>query len=89
MAKVLVKIKVMPVSPEVDKEALKEKVKETVEKMDTLCRGISDEPLAFGLYSINVMVEMEEKEGGTEPIENALNELEDVESAEVLEVSLA
>ncbi|AEH06745.1 elongation factor 1-beta [Methanothermococcus okinawensis] len=88
MAKVMAKLKVMPVSPEVDKENLKKKVKETVEKMDTICRNISDEPLAFGLYAIYVLIEMEEREGGTEPIENAISQLDDVESVEAVEVSL-
>jgi elongation factor 1-beta len=88
MGTVIAKLKVMPVSPEVDKESLKQKVKETVEKMDTICRNVSDEPLAFGLYAVYVLVEMEEREGGTEPVENALSELEDVESVEAVEVSL-
>jgi elongation factor 1-beta len=34
------------------------------------------------------MVEMEEREGGMDPIEQAMNDLEDVESAEVVELSL-
>jgi len=89
MAKVLAKIKVMPTSPEVNKEELKEKVKEVIEKTDAVCRGVLDEPLAFGLYAVYVVVEMEEKEGGTEPIEEALRGLENVESVEVVEVSLA
>ena len=88
MGTVIAKIKVMPVSPEVNKEDLKEKLREVVEGTEVKCRNITDEPLAFGLYAIYVLVEMEEKEGGTEPIENALSELEEVESVEVVEVSL-
>nr|A9A9R2.1 RecName: Full=Elongation factor 1-beta; Short=EF-1-beta; AltName: Full=aEF-1beta [Methanococcus maripaludis C6] len=88
MATVIAKVKVMPTSPEVEKEALKETLKELVEKNDAKCRGVSDEPLAFGLYTVFVMVEMEEKEGGMDPIEEAMNALENVESAEVVELSL-
>ncbi|MBP2172131.1 elongation factor 1-beta [Methanococcus voltae] len=88
MADVIAKVKVMPVSPEVEKEALKEKLTKVVEENDAKCRGVSDEPLAFGLYTIYVMVEMEEREGGMDPIEQAMNDLEDVESAEVVELSL-
>ncbi|ABO34494.1 translation elongation factor 1B (aEF-1B) [Methanococcus maripaludis C5] len=88
MATVIAKVKVMPTSPEVEKEALKETLKELVENNDAKCRGVSDEPLAFGLYTVFVMVEMEEKEGGMDPIEEAMNALENVESAEVVELSL-
>ena len=88
MATVIAKLKVMPVSPEVDKESLKEKIKETVEKLDVKCRNVSDEPLAFGLYAVYVLVEMEEGEGGTEPIEKALIDMEEVESVDAIEVSL-
>jgi elongation factor 1-beta len=89
MATVLAKIKIMPTSPEVDKEKLKEKVKEVLEKQDVKIRGLFDEPLAFGLYVVYTVIEMEEREGGTEPIENALAEIDDVESVETVEVSLA
>ncbi|WP_456372005.1 elongation factor 1-beta [Methanocaldococcus sp.] len=89
MASVLAKIKIMPKSPEVDKEQLKEKVKKVLETQDVAIRGLFDEPLAFGLYTVYVVIEMEEREGGTEPIENALSEIDDVESVETVEVSLA
>ena len=89
MAAVLAKIKIMPTSPEVNKEELKEKVKEVLEKQDVAIRGLFDEPLAFGLYVVYTVIEMEEREGGTEPIENALAEIDDVESVETVEVSLA
>ncbi|CAB3287398.1 Elongation factor 1-beta [Methanocaldococcus lauensis] len=89
MASVLAKIKIMPKSPEVDKEQLKEKVKKVLETQDVAIRGLFDEPLAFGLYTVYVVIEMEEREGGTEPIENALAEIDDVESVETVEVSLA
>ncbi|WP_459201249.1 elongation factor 1-beta [Methanococcus sp. CF] len=88
MATVIAKVKVMPTSPEVDKESLKATLKELVENNDAKCRGVLDEPLAFGLYTVFVMVEMEEKEGGMDPIEEAMNALENVESAEVVELSL-
>jgi len=89
MATVIAKVKVMPVSTEVDRESLKEKIKKTVENMGIKCLNIFEEPLAFGLYAIYVLVEMEEKEGGTEPLEKELSSLEDVESVDVVEVSLA
>ncbi|ACV24512.1 elongation factor 1-beta [Methanocaldococcus fervens] len=89
MAAVLAKIKIMPKSPEVNKEELKGKVKEVLENQDVDIRGLFDEPLAFGLYAVYAVIEMEEREGGTEPIENALAEIEDVESVETVEVSLA
>ncbi|WP_048059145.1 elongation factor 1-beta [Methanococcus vannielii] len=88
MATVIAKIKAMPTSPEINKETLKESLKELVEKFGAKCRGVIDEPLAFGLYSVFIMVEMEEQEGGMDPIEEAMNALDDVESAEVVELSL-
>ncbi|GBF35986.1 elongation factor 1-beta [Methanofervidicoccus abyssi] len=89
MGTVIAKVKVMPVSPEVDRESLKERIKKAVENMGIKCINVLEEPLAFGLYAIYVLVEMEEKEGGTEPLEKELSGLKDVESVEVVEVSLA
>ncbi|ADG13302.1 elongation factor 1-beta [Methanocaldococcus infernus] len=89
MASVLVKLKIMPTSPEVNKEELKEKVKKVLEEQDVKVRGLFDEPLAFGLYTVYAVIEMEEREGGTEPIEQALSKIDDVESVETVEVSLA
>ncbi|WP_456471964.1 elongation factor 1-beta [Methanocaldococcus sp.] len=89
MANVLVKLKIMPKSPEVNKEELKEKVKKVLEEQNVAVRGLFDEPLAFGLYTVYAVIEMEEREGGTEPIEEALAKIDDVESVETVEVSLA
>jgi len=89
MANVLVKLKIMPKSPEVNKEELKEKVKKVLEEQNVAVRGLFDEPLAFGLYTVYAVIKMEEREGGTEPIEEALAKIDDVESVETVEVSLA
>ncbi len=84
----MVKLKVMPVSPEVDKEVISSKIKEVVEEQGIILRNMEIEPLAFGLYAVFPLIEMEEKEGGTDAIEEAIANIEEVESVESVEVSL-
>ena len=69
MGEVMNTLKVMPENPDVDLEQLK--------------AAIEEEPIAFGLVALNTMVIVEDGEGGTDAIEAAIAELEDVASVEV------
>ena len=82
MADVLATMKIMPESPEVDLEALKETIQNGLPE-DAEFQNITEEPIAFGLVALNTMVIVEDGEGGTDAIEAAIAELEDVASVEV------
>lgn len=88
MADVVVTVKIMPVSPEIDLEALKVKATEIINKYGEVGKD-EIEPIAFGLSALKLIFVMSEDKGSTEPIENELAELEGVNSAEMIDIRRA
>ena len=84
MSDVAAILKVMPESPEIDLEALKETIKNTIDA-DSFER-IEEEPIGFGLIALNVTIVVDDGEGGTEPAEEALEALDEIQSVEVTDV---
>ena len=82
MGEVLTTMKIMPDSPEVDLEAIKAAIEGSMPEGAKL-NDMKEEPIAFGLVALNTMVIVEDGEGGTDAIEAAIAELEDVASVEV------
>jgi elongation factor 1-beta len=85
MGEVVATIKLMPESPEMDVEKVKAEVKRSIPE-NTELHSIEEEPIAFGLVALNVMVVVDDAEGGTEQIEENLSKIEDVASIEVVDV---
>lgn len=84
MGDVALIIKVMPESPEIDREAIKEIIKGKIPRV----QEIREEPIAFGLVALKVVVVVPDAEGQTETVESALNSIEGVERAEIVESTL-
>lgn len=90
MAKVIATLKIMPESPDVNLDAVQEKVLlkindfagETETKIDI-------EPIAFGLKALNIMFVMDEDKGSTEFLETEISKIEGVNSVEVTDVRRA
>lgn len=80
-----VKIKVMPTSPEVNLEELKEKIKTLIESKDAKIREQVEEPVAFGLKSITTLFEWDE-EKDSDSVAEEIRQIENVNSAEVTDV---
>jgi elongation factor 1-beta len=87
MGKVLALMKVMPTSVDIDLENLKNELGNVMPPEATL-RGVKEEPIAFGLVALKVSIVLEDVAGGTDAIENAFLELEDVSEVQVEAVSL-
>ncbi len=85
MGEVLATIKLMPDSPDIDITKIKEKVEESIPEEVELHK-IEEEPIAFGLIALNVMVVVGDIEGGTEKVEEVLSKIENVGSVEVVDV---
>ncbi|NYB51473.1 MAG: elongation factor 1-beta [Methanobacteriaceae archaeon] len=85
MGEVVATIKLMPESPEVDLAQIKENVEKSIPE-GTELHKIEEEPIAFGLVALNVMVIVDDGEGGTEKAEEVFSQLEDVASVEVVDV---
>lgn len=84
MGDVALIIKVMPESPEINREAIKEIIKGKIPRV----QEIREEPIAFGLVALKVVVVVPDAEGQTETVESALNSIEGVERAEIVESTL-
>lgn len=94
MADVVVVLKVMPTSPDVDVGALAVKVKEEINnfvdddhKDGEIKQEIND--FAFGLKELRLTFVMSESTSNTDPLESAVSGMDDVESAEVVDVRRA
>lgn len=87
MGEVAAKIRVMPESAELDLEKLKADLKGVIPPIARL-HGIVEQPIAFGLKALIVVVILDDKKGGMEETESALAKVPGVESVEVEEVGL-
>ncbi len=90
MAKAIVTLKVMPVSPETDMEELNKKslevIKEIVGETET---KTEIQPVAFGLKSLNIILVMDESIGSPDQISQKISDFEEVNSCEVVDVRRA
>ena len=84
----LVKIKVLPTSPEIDLEELKATILSMVEGKGGKNCKIDQEPIAFGLEALIVFFAWPE-ELELESLEDDINKLEDVSSTQILDMRRA
>ena len=82
MARVVITLRIMPESVDVDLDALLERIKTAVPD-GTDVRATEIVPVAFGLKAIRMNVAREESMGGPEDIEKAIRALEGVSQVEV------
>lgn len=90
MAKAIITLKIMPESPETNLDKI---ATETEEKI-TGFAGEGEtkkeiEPVAFGLKALKIIFVMDEEKGSTESLEKEIQELEGVNSVEVIDVRRA
>lgn len=81
-------MKLMPTSPEVDLEEIKSAAKEIIESNKGLRATFDEEPIAFGLKAVIANFDIDEADE-LEPIENKLREIENVNSAEIIDMRRA
>ena len=90
MAQVIITLKIMPETPDVDLG----KVHEEALKMIVGFAGEGEtkkeiEPIAFGLSALKITFVSEEAKGGTEDLEKEIEEIEGVNSVECTDVRRA
>ncbi|WP_435194209.1 elongation factor 1-beta [Natronomonas sp. EA1] len=85
MGKVAAKMKVMPNSPEIDLDALQERLEDALPEGAKISRT-DREDVAFGLVALFPTVIVPDGAGGTEAVEEAFAGVEGVESVAVDEV---
>jgi len=82
MGKVAAKIKVMPNSPDVDLDALQERLEGALPEGAKI-NGVERDDVAFGLVALFPTVIVPDDTGGTEAVEEAFSNVDDVESVSV------
>lgn len=85
MGDVVATIKLMPESPEIDLEKVKEEIIKTIPEGAEFHK-IEEEPIAFGLVALKVMVVVGDEEGGTEKVEENFSKVDGIGSVEVEDV---
>ncbi len=80
MAEISVTLKVMPEGKETDLEKIKEEIKSRLDP-----HSIEEEEVAFGLKSLNVKKVIPDDSGGTDEIEEAILEIDDVKDVRVID----
>jgi elongation factor 1-beta len=84
MGDVALFIRVMPESPDVDREGIKAAIQEKIPSV----QEIREEPIGFGLVALKVVVVVPDAEGQTDAVETALHDITGVERAEIVESTL-
>lgn len=90
MGQLIITIKIMPKSPELDLNEIEKNTKEIIIKY--VGEGemrVSQEPLAFGLSSLNIIFVMNEADNKLNEIEEEVAKIEGVNSIEVTDVRKA
>ena len=90
MAQVIVTLKIMPESPEVDLEAIKTKAQEIAKENGSMGKMLVDEqPIAFGLKAVILKAMYHVEEGKDfDGIASKMKEIENVQTAEVAGMDL-
>ena len=85
MGKVAAVMKVMPQSPDVDLDALENRLGESLPEGAKI-NSVERDDVAFGLVALMTTVIVPDDAGGTEAVEEAFGNVEGVESVSVAEV---
>lgn len=89
MAKVVVTMKIMPQSPEIDLSSIEDKISFVIRSFEGSSISFEKQPIGFGLVALILKFSIDEAKGGTDEIENKLKEISGVQSVEVTMVSRA
>lgn len=89
MTNVIITIKLMPESPDVDFAKIREQAESKITAFDAKVGKVEEEPLAFGLKSLNIIFVMDEAKGSTDSLEEDLATIEGVTTVEVTDVRRA
>ncbi len=89
MAKVVVTLRIMPESPDVNLDKLQKEVLKIIKSAvgDTETK-VEKEPIGFGLNALKILFVMDENKK-TEGIESSIGNIDDVQSVDVTDVRRA
>lgn len=89
MADVVVTLKIMPESPDINLEFLQKSAEKAIKGFGGEVGKVEKEPVAFGLNALKVFFVMDEAKGATDPLEQKIEAIVGVNSVEVTDVRRA
>ncbi|MDP6600516.1 MAG: elongation factor 1-beta [Candidatus Woesearchaeota archaeon] len=90
MAQVVVTLKIMPESPEVDLGNIEGEAKtKIIDFSQTKEIKTEQEPIAFGLKALKIIFVMDESKGSTDSLEESIKTISGVNSVETVDVRRA
>lgn len=84
MGTALLKIKVMPESPDTDLSKIKIEIEEIIKKSSNMKITIEEEPIAFGLKALIVQFAIDESKSIDE-VENQIKAIKHVSSTDIID----
>jgi|YelNatPaOPRAMG01_1025707.scaffolds.fasta_scaffold00131_65 elongation factor 1-beta len=88
MAKVLVKLRIFPESVDLDLKELTRHISERLPENSKI-EGFREEPIAFGLNALILLVSMPDEEGIMNKVEEAIRATQGVSEIQIMSVSRA
>ncbi|MCX6709693.1 MAG: elongation factor 1-beta [Candidatus Woesearchaeota archaeon] len=85
MASVYVTLRIMPEDPAINLDFIEKEARVHMEKAGVV-HSVERVPIAFGLVSLDFILMVDEKKGGTEKLENELSKIPGVSSVQVTDV---
>ncbi len=87
MGMVVIKIKIMPESPETDLKKIEKTAEDKIKSLDKVAKvhEIQEEPIAFGLVAVIITLLWPEDKN-PDLLEEAMRGIADVNSAEIIDV---
>lgn len=89
MAQIIITLRVMPESPDVNLESLVEEISSIISAEQGSVMGTEEEPIGFGIKALRVTFSRSEDLGSTDAIEEKVAGMTGVESAEAVDARRA
>tara|TARA_Y100000310_G_scaffold187381_1_gene187420 strand:+ start:4965 stop:5243 length:279 start_codon:yes stop_codon:yes gene_type:complete len=90
MAKIIVTVKIMPMTPEVDLNQVEKESKLVISNFAGEGETKTEEELiGFGLKALNIIFVIDEEKGSPDPVAEKISEIDGVNSAEIVDVRRA
>lgn len=89
MANVVITLKIMPESPDVNLSVVQEKASKEIFNFGGEVGKVEIEPVGFGIKALKIYFVMDEKKGSTAPLEELIAKIAGVASVDVIDVRRA
>jgi translation elongation factor aEF-1 beta len=89
MAQVVITLRIMQDSPDIDLKQLEAKASAAIKRFGGEIGKVDIQPVAFGLKALDIYFVMDEAKGSTEVLENEIANFDGIASVEITDVRRA